>query len=233
MYEMVPAHDVSPADWVVDALQAFGGGVRSIVPAGFEAYARVFHPALGPGGPVRWSTVAEANGRIAHAAMQWPAITGTWQDDQSPLWEAGPTPGILPTDIARTLARVLGSCTQTPTRCWFAVWEGHGCLTDWVRAAPTFLIPHRRLHLFRGHVDAAVTSFCDPPWGLTANLWWPDDQAWCVATEIDFSTTYVGGSAACIAAITAAPELEAMVVEPTDGVTYRDDPLNPTPSPPY
>lgn len=33
---------------------------------------------------------------------------------------------------------------------------------------------------------------------LTPSLWWPDDRTWCVATEIDFRWTYVGGSQVCI-----------------------------------
>lgn len=29
-------------------------------------------------------------------------------------------------------------------------------------------------------------------------FWWPDDHAWCVANEIDFDFTCVGGSPALI-----------------------------------
>ena len=28
---------------------------------------------------------------------------------------------------------------------------------------------------------------------LCPNLWWPDDRAWCVASEIDLDYTLVGG----------------------------------------
>lgn len=230
MYEFTPADDARPAEWVSDALRGFRD-VRSIVPAGFEAYARVFHPASARDTPVRWSTVAEANGRIAHPTMQWPAITGTWQTDQAPLWDNKPY-DTLPHDIAVVLARVLAPHTATPHRCWFAVWEGYGYLPDTVRTAPSFIVPHVRMHLFRAPVGAIVTSFGEPPWYQFANLWWPDDRAWCVASEIDLDTTYVGGSAECIAAVVGAPELEAMAVEPTDGVASHDDPINPLPPSP-
>lgn len=52
----------------------------------------------------------------------------------------------------------------------------------------------------------------------SANLWWPDDRAWCVATEIDFMTTYIAGTAEAIAAIVARADLEADIDE---GYTTR------------
>jgi hypothetical protein len=44
------------------------------------------------------------------------------------------------------------------------------------------------------------------------NLWWPNDRAWFVATEIDLVSTYVGGSADLVRAIVASPEIEAFEV---------------------
>lgn len=38
------AANPEPAQWVVIGLQGFAEKVTSVVPAGFEAYARVFHP---------------------------------------------------------------------------------------------------------------------------------------------------------------------------------------------
>jgi hypothetical protein len=42
----------------------------------------------------------------------------------------------------------------------------------------------------------------------TPSLWWPDDHAWCVATEIDFEFTYVGGSFALIDELLTHPEFK-------------------------
>ena len=50
--------------------------------------------------------------------------------------------------------------------------------------------------------------------GHSPNLWWPDDRAWCVATEIDLAWTYVGGSAALIDDVLASAALEAQPVSP-------------------
>ena len=50
----------------------------------------------------------------------------------------------------------------------------------------------------------------EPFWGDSPNIWWPEDRAWCVATDIDLYDTYVGGSKECIEAILSNPDLEAL-----------------------
>jgi hypothetical protein len=51
-----------------------------------------------------------------------------------------------------------------------------------------------------------------------------------VETEVNAMTTYVGGTRECIAELTAHPDLEAMVIEPSDGVTWESDRINPPPT---
>jgi hypothetical protein len=58
------------------------------------------------------------------------------------------------------------------------------------------------------------------------NLFWPDDHAWCVATEIDLDSTYVGGSTRLIADLLANDRLEALRVEVTDEVWAISDDVN-------
>jgi hypothetical protein len=48
------------------------------------------------------------------------------------------------------------------------------------------------------------------------NIWWPDDRAWCVATEIDFSWTYVGASRECIDRILSSGQLDSSEVSLED-----------------
>ncbi len=78
--------DVSAADWIVASVRNFEYDVGSLLPVTFEAYARVHHPASrgswGDTVDVAWSEVAAANGHIAHAAMEWVAITGDWKFEQ-------------------------------------------------------------------------------------------------------------------------------------------------------
>lgn len=38
--------DLSPADWIIDRIHDFGVNVGSVIPEGFDAYARIFHPAI-------------------------------------------------------------------------------------------------------------------------------------------------------------------------------------------
>ena len=52
-------------------------------------------------------------------------------------------------------------------------------------------LPHRNYFLYRGPVDAALVGKPGIPLAQSANLWWPEDRAWCVASEIDLPWTYV------------------------------------------
>jgi len=120
--------------------------------------------------------------------------------------------GSLPREMVGPLRETLRGLTTTPERCWFAVWEGFGFLDrgryEHVRKVT---IPNRAYLLFRGSIDA-MQSMDWGPWRLswqTPNLWWPDDRAWCVATEIDLAETYVGGSDGCIQQILGNAELDA------------------------
>ena len=68
--------------------------------------------------------------------------------------------------------------------------------------------------LFRGPLDA-IDSFLEPAFHAFAqspNIWWPIDRAWCVATEIDLSDSFIGGSEECIQRILARPDLETFPV---------------------
>jgi len=53
------------------------------------------------------------------------------------------------------------------------------------------------------HLEPATTFIHQ-----SANLWFPADQSWCVATEIDLAWTYIGGSRRCVASILADSRLE-------------------------
>jgi hypothetical protein len=218
----------------------FADSVVSIVPPGFSAYARIYHPAWqtinGQRTIVQWSDVATAMHRVPHRHMQWPSIVGGYPGGHgpthSPVLDGSfeePSEGSLPPDVSRPLWQVLASHTTTPACCWFAVWEGFGCLNAVVRLSPLFAIPNRQLHLFQSASEAIDASFCDPPSYQSANLWWPNDRAWCVATEFDFMTIYVAGTDAAIAALVACTALEVDKVEPTDGVTWASDTINPPP----
>lgn len=248
--EYMTTGDASPSDWVSVGLQGFGESVLSVVPSGFEAYARIFHPAeLGPGRPgvvneseiqpVTWHEVAAANGRTAHRTMQWEYLVGGWRSipgrqpvsQQPGVWDGEPSVGSLPRALSVDLAGLLAGYTATPRECFFGVWDGWAGLVVPESRTVSFHIPARRLLLLTGPVAAIFTSLQGPESDphQSPNLWWPADQAWCVASEIDLDSTYVGASRACVDALLADPAFEVFAVDPSDGITVHSDTVNPTP----
>jgi hypothetical protein len=110
------------------------------------------------------------------------------------------------------------------------VWNGFGISTrEEVRAAPTFVVPAREYHLLHGPVDCITESVLDGLRHQSANIWWPEDRIWCVATEIDLNTTYIGCDDACRDAILALPGVEALEIDPAAGISWLSDTINPAP----
>jgi len=232
--------DVSAADWIVAAVRNVDHTVGSLVPPVFEAYARVFHPAtwrddFARDVEVPWAQVAAANGRQAHGGMEWLAITGSWEhlhgEPQPEVWDREPKEGSLPAAQAEALAPVLSRSTSTPGECFFAVWEGYGGLAV-PPVARTVLMPRREMRLLTGPLSQAARVSMETGFEQSPSLWWPADRSWCVATDVDLMSTYVGGSRECIDAVVAASGLEAWAVDERQRVTYDSDTLNPLPVPP-
>jgi hypothetical protein len=232
-----------PHAWITEALlPASGARVGSLVPPVFEAYARVFHPAVRypddelfgidsdePDADVTWAEVAAFNGRTAHPAMDWASITGSWEyvqdEDQPGLWNDSPARGHLPVSVAAPLAAVLARHTMTPADCWF------GVDTIWRPGdEPTLHLGGVGYVLVRGPVELAATNVAPEPVEQSANVWWPDDRAWFVATSVDLMTTYVGGSGAAVADLLSAEGLEAARVPADQSVTSDADTVNPPPA---
>jgi hypothetical protein len=166
--------------------------------------------------------------------MDWVGITGDWRHlheaNQPELWQTAPEEGSLPPREAGWLTQLLSAHTGA-ARWWYALWVGFANLPGAWHGRPTVAMPQREMYLFGGEPGAAASSFAPPPWHQSANLWWPDDAAWCVATDIDLMSTYIGGSRDAIAAVVAHPELEAAEVPPTQTLAYDTDTLNPLPVP--
>jgi hypothetical protein len=248
-------NDLSPAGWVIDQIHGFALDVGSVIPGGFAAYARLFHPAIrivnGKEVAVRWSEIAAANGRTVHPEMQWPHVSGVWEGsgENSPrLWDLEPDVGSLPRRYTDRLCDLLAQYTTTSDRVWFCVWDGFGDLkihpggsvllksgrpggkrrrAQQPPPAPTLQLPNRAYYLLSGPIGGIGESMC-AGW-QSANLFWPEDRAWCVATEIDFAWTYIGGGEALIQGLINDPALEAMAAQIHNGITYEADRINPPP----
>ena len=85
---------------------------------------------------------------------------------------------------------------------------------------PQVHFPGRDYFLFSGATQDATQSYAVPPFWQSPNMWWPDDRAWFVATEIDLMSTYVGGTKACIADLLAAEALEVLEVYAQHGIAW-------------
>jgi hypothetical protein len=66
----------------------------------------------------------------------------------------------------------------------------------------------------------------DVPLDSSPNLWWPDDRAWFVATEVDHAWTYVAGSQQLLNRLMAEPRLEILPAETSDNPFVDGDLLN-------
>lgn len=126
-------HEPDPrvGDWIVPRLGPFGARVGSLVPRGFEAYARVLHPAADDdGAPVRWTDVAAACGTALHPTAQWWALAGAqaWHGEPT-RWTGGPpSQGSLPVAELAAVTEVLATHTAggPDAEVVAALWDGFG-----------------------------------------------------------------------------------------------------------
>ncbi|MBO0770405.1 MAG: hypothetical protein J2P35_02995 [Actinobacteria bacterium] len=239
---------VGEADWIGERLSPFGVyQVTSVVPGGFDAYARVLHPAEEPeregARPVRWSEVAAWSGMPLRRDAQFHSIALPLvrPERQAPWSGQGPWEGSLYLPDAEALAGLVREWTATPGRCWFCAWDGYGWdgmmlttagepsmrLPDpvpWtIRRGPRVRLPNRDYLLYTGPVEAVAAVAPLSGAGQTPNLWWPADHAWCVSTEIDLPWTYVGGPAGLIERILDDERIEALPASPGDPLTRVEE----------
>lgn len=207
--------------------------VTSLVPDGFEGYVRLFHPGkqLDTSGHViafvRWAQVARANQRTAHRLMQWANITASdlaRPQLHSPAMLEAPDEGTLPVALAQAVRDTLQTFTPTQTRIGYALWSGFRCKVQ----QATSLIAGRHYHLFEGSLAELTHSFCAGS-HQSANIVWSADHEWCLVSDVDMMSSYLGGSQQVIDALLGHPALETCQVSPSDTITFDSDSVNPLP----
>jgi hypothetical protein len=106
-----------------------------------------------------------------------------------------PSTGYCPPEVRRPLIEILRRHAADYQRCWAGVWRGWGGIGGVFPEIPLLKLPHREYYLFTVsyHVLGDQIFGGDTGRGISANLWWPADRSWFVATEIDFRWAYVGG----------------------------------------
>jgi hypothetical protein len=97
-----------------------------------------------------------------------------------------------------------------------------------VKQMPLVSLPNRDYHLLEGRLDAATELGWYLPGGhfvpQSPNLVWPQDHAWCVASEIDLVSILVAGSDALAERLVADLRVEAFRVFADDPVSRDSDP---------
>ncbi|HEX4166788.1 MAG TPA: hypothetical protein VHZ55_15085 [Bryobacteraceae bacterium] len=103
-----------------------------------------------------------------------------------------------------------------------------------VRQGARVSLPQRNYFLFKGPLLAASELGWTTPWesfdAQSPNLFWPQDHAWCVATDIDLFCTLIGGSEKLADALVAEPRLETWRVFFGDPIAWDSDMVNTRPS---
>lgn len=255
--------------WIKRRLEGEVGSVTDLVPKGFEAYGRVFHPASdAEGTPTRWAEIARRCGTVPHREMQWHAILGFADADElrgtysrgnqdGPAWVGSDPPiGTMDIQTLDTLCDILAIHTADPARCFFGLctiesWENSFSAGE---LQPLLELPCDRNHIVLTGPLSAVDQLrydwsgstqmtfvaeqdTDSPSGPDSsefvqreapNLIWPADHSWFVASEVDFDSTLIGGSARLVDAIVGSSRLEAWQVEPTDSLVDDADTVNRT-----
>jgi hypothetical protein len=103
-----------------------------------------------------------------------------------------------PADAIRTALATLASYTTTPATGYAAIWEGWGAAAP-APHAPRVEIPNRAMLLFTGPVeelrDAPALAWygAAPGFKQEPHLVWPEDQAWCLACEVDEEIEFTVG----------------------------------------
>ncbi|HEY5265382.1 MAG TPA: hypothetical protein VIJ40_01075 [Acidimicrobiales bacterium] len=231
------SEDVSAANWIRERLSPWDSRViTSFIPSGFESYARILHPVELPRGEsplLRWADVSRWSGVPMHPRVQWHdiALPETIPTTEPPWRSQGPHQGSLYFPDAEALIDDLTPYTSTPQECFFGFWMGYfggaaafvplGSPPVHIPAPPQPLtqveLPFREYGLYEGPLTAATSlELAGGRREQTPNLWWPADHSWCVASEIDFPWTYVGGSSALIDHLLADDRLETVAASPDD-----------------
>jgi len=187
--DLEPSDDVAEAAWIGPRLHPFNSyNAGSIIPTGFDAYARLDHEHEG----VLPETVAQALVTVlqAQASTLDPLWLAIW-NGYGYLYAGVP-------QMTITATRFVSESDepgQPPI-----VWRHPPARR---KGTPLLRLPGRDYLLYRG-------SFAQVPgWMQGPNLWWPVDRAWCVASEIDLPWTFVAGSASLIEAVLADRDLTA------------------------
>ncbi len=152
---MEPLRSAAAGEWLKPLIETPWRNMHAVVPRGFAAYGRIFHPAwrdhpedtgtwhgheLPAQGAIEshkvgWSDVARAFGKHMHALAQFHRLKGAETPRLGPLDAAGwrysdPDTGNLAPEVLAAVAAHLCAHTATPGEGVTGIWEGYGGLVS-------------------------------------------------------------------------------------------------------
>jgi hypothetical protein len=157
--------------------------------------------------------------------------------------------GIWTAAHLRSLCEHLAEYTAMASDCYFCLWAGYGNLEryGWLeeaqfdiarqaRGETSHVLSRDELGRGRLHLSDRVYLLLKGPltsvlrlgkwidsnsfWPQSPNLFWPADQAWVVASEIDFDSTIVGGAVELIEKVLKDSALDAWAIRPEDSLAF-------------
>lgn len=199
------------AAWLAGACRGRWGSVGALVPNDFASYARVHAPP--PDGEDWWDAYRSLFDVVSNVAVRH---TSTPDRTWFAVWEG------YGWDTSTTLYAVRGTLDRVRRRGMKAAQarareadrRRHETVRSALSVVPRFELPHRGYYLVSGPVRAAsdLREPGAPERWQRPDLVWPDDRAWFVATDVDFWSLYVGGTASFVDDLIGAVPTEADLV---------------------
>jgi hypothetical protein len=238
--------DTSAGLWIAPRLTGKFGRIDALVPLGYEAYVRVFHPATTPSDQaITWKEVARETGFTISSTAQWHRLVGA--SDPEGLTDAAwlgvaPEKGSLPVGQFEALSDVLQKFTGTPEDCSFGVWRGQmwreasdaggagagiqRSIEDVKGPVLSLRTPVRRDYLLLTGPLVAATKLAAVfnsrrilP--ILPDLVWPSGQEWFLRADVDLDSTLLGGSLELVQAIVRSDKLESLQIRPEDSIAAQ------------
>jgi len=188
--------------------------------------------------------------------MQWDALTNRWPSGSEQLFGPPLKGRMVPREFAALCRTIMAHEVDPANEWRFAFWIGWAWsaplrgsrrdkamhlhqeamaeetsirFSDGELHLPLLELDDREYRVIVAPPQASLEfSVSDGPWGAlsTPSMLWSSKHEWCVATEVDFDSTLVGGPTSLISEILASDELEVWGVGPGDSLASDGDLLN-------
>lgn len=156
-----------------------------------------------------WSACAGQAGVRLNASTQWESIAAGLSKAGQAVPAVAPCRGGLSRD---ELSLVLDAVECGPGRLYSAFWAGFGFI-DRATARQAVPIGSEEYLVFEGIAEELLHVTWDGLW-QSPNYLWPQDRAWCLATNPDLDSSFLAGSARLVNRIVGHARIEALPAAP-------------------